>query len=144
MAKQKPSKKNEALTGRNHVQQTQLTQFTYQGPLPPASELLKYESIVPGGADRILAMAEQQAAHRQRIEAQVIESDIINSRRGLNYGLIIGLTAVIGGCACVLAGHDISGSIIGGTGLTGLVGVFVYGSRERRKEREARLKIQAK
>lgn len=104
----------------------------------------KYDSIVPGGADRIIAMAERQAAHRQEMEKQVIASDIANSCRGLNYGLIIGLTAVIGGCVCVLTGHDVSGSIIGGTGLTGLVGVFVYGSRERRKERESRLKLQTK
>jgi len=83
-------------------------------------------------------MAEQQAVHRQLIEKEVIESDILNSRKLLNYGIIIGLTAVIGGCGCVMTGHDVSGSIIGGTGLTSLVGVFVYGSRERRKERETR------
>ncbi len=36
------------------------------------------------------------------------------------------------------------GSIVGGTGLTGLVGVFVYGSRQRQKEREARVKAEMK
>lgn len=87
-------------------------------------------------------MAEEQMRHRQDLEKMVIESEISDSRRGLHYGLIIGLTAVIGGTACILLGHETGGAIIGGTGLTGLVGVFVYGSRQRRKERENRLKME--
>jgi len=146
MARKKNTpKKNQPVPSKNHIQTTrQVTQFQYQGPLPPASELAKYEEIIPGGADRLIASVEQQSAHRQEIEKKVIESDIENSRRGLNYGLIIGLASVIGGCACVMTGHEVGGTIIGGSGLTGLVGVFVYGSRERRKERESRLKIQKK
>ena len=113
---------------------------SFSGPLPPPSMLSQYNQIVPGAAERIIAMAERQAQHRQNIENKVIDSDIGNSRLGLHYGLIIGLAAVIGGTICILSGHEIAGSIIGGTGLTGLVGVFVYGSRQRRKEREARFK----
>jgi hypothetical protein len=40
-----------------------------------------------------------------------------------------------------MAGHETGGSIIGGAGLSGLVGVFVYGSRQRRKEREKRFDL---
>jgi len=144
MAKNKnslPTKK--ATNSQSRLTATQQT-FYHQGPVPPAASLAQYDEVVPGAAERIIAMAEQEAVHRQLMEKKVIESDILNSRKGLNYGIIIGLTAVIGGCACVMTGHDVSGSIIGGTGLTGLVGVFVYGSRERRKERETRLKIQTK
>jgi len=131
-------------SNRTSVTATQQTFYHHQGPLPPAESLAQYEKVAPGSAERIIAMAEQQAVHRQVMEKKVIDSDIANSRRGLIYGLIIGLTAVVGGCACVMTGHDVSGSIIGGTGLTGLVGVFVYGSRERRKERETRLEAQIK
>ncbi len=35
-------------------------------PLPHPSELAGYEDILPGAAERIFAMAESQAAHRQR------------------------------------------------------------------------------
>jgi len=145
MAKNKkslPTKK--ATNSQSRLTATQQTFYHHAGPLPPADSLAQYDQVVPGAAERIMAMAEQQAVHRQLMEKKVIESDILNSRKGLNYGIIIGLTAVIGGCACVMTGHDVSGSIIGGTGLTSLVGVFVYGSRERRKERETRLKIQTK
>jgi hypothetical protein len=80
------------------------------------------------------------ASSQQQPRQTVIESDIKNSRLGLNYGLIIGLVAVIGGVVCILGGHEAGGSIVGGTGLTGLVGVFVYGSAQKRKEREVRAK----
>ena len=128
----------------NHPQQTtshkqvQLAQFS--GPIPHPTILEHYDRISPGAAERIISMAENQAKHRQDLEARVISSDISNSRLGLHYGLIIGLVAVIGGAFCIVTGHEVGGSIIGGTGLTGLVGVFVYGSRQRRKEREARIR----
>ena len=33
--------------------------------LPSPDELAKYEKIVPGGAERLIELAEQRAAHRQ-------------------------------------------------------------------------------
>lgn len=114
----------------------------FSGPLPPPHILSQYNEIVPGAADRIISLAENQSEHRQKIENKIIESDIKNSRLGLHYGLIIGLISVIGGTICILNGHEVPGSIIGGTGLTGLVGVFVYGSTQRRKERASRFKAE--
>lgn len=35
-------------------------QSVYCGPIPPASELKKYEDIVPGAAERLLKMAERE------------------------------------------------------------------------------------
>ena len=115
------------------------TAQTFSGPLPPPALLKEYDIIIPNGAERIIAMVEAQSKHRQELELKVVSSDIKNSRTGLHYGLIIGLTAVVGGVVCTIAGYQAAGSIIGGSGLTGLVSVFVYGSRQRRKEREHRL-----
>jgi len=53
---------------------------------------------------------------------------------------IIGLASIVGGVICIMMGGEIGGSIIGGNGITGLVGVFVYGSTQRRKEREMRFR----
>ncbi len=115
------------------------TAESFSGPLPPPQILEKYNEVVPDAAERIIAMAERQSKHRQQLEAKVIESDIGNSRLGLHYGLIIGLATVIGGAFCIYSGYEIGGTVLGGTGLTGLVGVFVYGSTQRRKEREKRI-----
>jgi hypothetical protein len=56
-------------------------------------------------------------------------------------GFIIAMTGIIFGGICILNGHEISGSILGGGSLTGLVSVFVYGSVQRRKERESKVKM---
>ena len=146
MAKSKKKKQSSGLVNSNthHLprpkKQNELIFQQHSGPLPDPGTLAHYNSIVPDAAERIITMAEQQAAHRRKLEELTITSDIENSKKGLLYGLIIGLTAVIGGVLCILTGNQVGGSIIGGTGLTGLVGVFVYGSRQKRKEREGRIK----
>ena len=115
----------------------------FRGPIPPPEVLAKYNEAVPNAAERIISMAESQSKHRQDLELTVINSDIEKSLRGLIFGLVIGLAAVVGGTICTITGHQIGGSIIGGGGLTGLVSVFVYGSRSRRQEREQRLKAES-
>ena len=47
---------------------------TFQGPIPPPSVLEAYEKILPGAAERILKMAENQSTHRQEIEKIVVRS----------------------------------------------------------------------
>jgi uncharacterized membrane protein len=106
---------------------------TFLGPLPPPTVLEHYERILPGAADRIISMAEQQSKHRQEQESKIIRYSGRDSLLGLIFGLIIGLTAIIGGVICILHGYAISGVILGGSGLAGLVGVFVYGSREKKE-----------
>lgn len=36
--------------------------------MPPYDVLRGYENVLPGGAERILAMVERQSAHRRQIE----------------------------------------------------------------------------
>ncbi len=111
-------------------------QAAFAGPLPPPKAIKQYEEVLPGAADRIIAMAENQSSHRQKIETKVINSDILNSKLGLIFGFIIGLVGIIGGVYVVV--HDkafAGGFIITGT-LVSLVGTFVYGSRQRRSERQ--------
>jgi uncharacterized membrane protein len=36
----------------------------WTGPLPPPAALEQFERVIPGGAERILRMAEQEQAHR--------------------------------------------------------------------------------
>ena len=91
----------------------------FQGPLPPPEVLAGYEATLPGAADRILKLAERQAAHRQALEATVVAGD---SRRHL-IGLAAGTVVTVSALAPIAT----------------LAGVFVYGDRSRRRERERRL-----
>lgn len=107
----------------------------YSGPLPVPSHLEKYELILPGAAERIMAMAEAQSNHRRSIETKVIDSDISNSKWGLRFGFISGIFGMGLGAFLMYSGRLIEGGLIGGGTLASLVSVFIYGSRQRRLER---------
>lgn len=89
----------------------------------------------PGAADRILIMAENQASHRQKLEAKVISSDVKNSKIGLFLGFVIALVALAVGCYLAINGMPWPGSLLSFGSIGSLVGIFVYGSRQRRQER---------
>ena len=108
----------------------------FNGPLPPPVILEKYNSIVPGAAERIITMAEEQAKHRKELEAKVINSDIGNSRLGLWFGLIIGLAGLASSVIVIIYGKQIAGGVLGIGTIGSLVGVFVYGSQKRKQERQ--------
>ncbi len=48
----------------------------HSGPLPLPSTFAKYDEILPGAAERILALAEAQAAHRRDMEMQRLQSRV--------------------------------------------------------------------
>jgi uncharacterized membrane protein len=109
-------------------------QYSFSGPIPPPEVLEKYNQALPGAAERILSMAEQQSHHRQSIETKVIDSNIFVQKLGPFLGFIVAMTAVVGGIVLILKGKDGYGlaSII--APLAGLAGVFLYGKQQQRKD----------
>ena len=59
---------------------------------------------MPDGAERIIAMAESQSAHRERIEAMVIEGNVKSQQRGTHYAFILCLVAMVGGFVLLYTG----------------------------------------
>jgi uncharacterized membrane protein len=106
----------------------------YSGPLPPPESLAKYEQVLPGSADRIIRMAEQQALHRQQLERLVISSNATAQKWGLGCAFMIAMSAIWGGVWLSLKGMGGAGlaTIIGA--LVALVAVFVYGKTDQKKE----------
>lgn len=110
--------------------------MSFSGPLPPPEILQKYDEILPGAAERIIKMAEQQAEHRRSLEQQVIKSDIKNSKLGVLCGFFIGMGGIIGGVVVAIYGKQpLFGGILSFASLAVLAGVFVHGTESRRKER---------
>jgi uncharacterized membrane protein len=66
-----------------------------EGPLPPAEEIAKYNQIIPNGADRIMAMAEKEQAHRQAIESMVVKSVSSQNERGQWFAFSVSISALI-------------------------------------------------
>ena len=79
----------------------QITQ--YRGALVPASALREYEDLVPGAANRVFSLLEDQARHRMSLEKSVITSSIGHERLGILCGLAIALVG-IGGAIFLI--HD--------------------------------------
>lgn len=121
------------------VRQIQQASIEYSGPLPPPGALEKYEQILPGAAERILKLAEDQSKHRQSLEKKVIDQDVRNSLLGIICAFLVSVSFIIASAYTTVNGHPVVGSLIGSGGLTGLVAVFIYGSRARMKERRENL-----
>jgi uncharacterized membrane protein len=60
----------------------QHSQTIYQGPLPRPEDFEAYDRVLRGAADRILRMAEKQAAHRQELESRALKGDLIKAMMG--------------------------------------------------------------
>lgn len=106
----------------------------YKGSLPHPDMLEKYEAMYPGITKELLHLVKEQTLHRISIESKVVDSNIKNSKKGLSLGFMIAMTGLIGSIFCITQGFEIGGSILGGSGLLGLVSVFVYGSKQRDRE----------
>ena len=49
----------------------------HQGPLPPAATFAQYDEVVPGAAERLLAMAEKDAEHVREVEMIAVRASRI-------------------------------------------------------------------
>lgn len=103
----------------------------YFGPIPPPADLERYEQVLPGAAERILSMAETQSAHRQRLEAKMVDGDNRRAWAGVIIGGLLAGGCIAGGIWLVSIGFAAAGSAIATTTVATLAGVFVYGTRTK-------------
>ena len=87
-----------------------------------------------------MAEKQQEQDHNVQMEAIGIERTVVvsDARRayfGLLAGFIISLLVIGGSIYLITTGHDWAGVVLIGINLSGLIGVFVYGSKARRDER---------
>ncbi|MBQ3275029.1 DUF2335 domain-containing protein [Candidatus Saccharibacteria bacterium] len=107
----------------------------YSGPIPDAAQFKKYEEALPGSAERILRMAEEQSAHRRKMEMKVIDSGIENSKRGQLFAFILSLVVIVGGLTLLILGKSTEGYVALVAALGTLVGTFIYGKKSEKDER---------
>ena len=109
---------------------------SYQGPLPPPEMLERHKQVLPNGAERVVAMAESQMRHRQSLESAVVNGNVGAQARGQVFAFALGLLAIGGGIGLVAFGKNTQGLVSIIAALTAYAGVFIYGKREQRLERE--------
>ena len=127
------------------VQHT-ITQFT-SGPLPPPEAFQRYDTILPGAAERMLVMAEKH--HEIRLQLEVAESasarkmdehgtveEHCQIRRGQWFAFIIMMLAISGGMCLLLLDKPVTGmsTILGA--LVVLGGTFIGSHRSTKKPQQ--------
>lgn len=109
------------------------------GPIPPPTMIANYEKALPGSADRILKMAEDQQAHRHELERTNLQANISSEKRGTWIGGAIALIVVLGSFFLIAIGKSIEGFGTILTGLVMLIGLFTKtqkdGSDELQRKR---------
>ena len=106
------------------------------GPLPDPDVFQRYEEILPGAAERILAMAEANAAARREAQQRDLEATIaaVNRQidrqtRGQWLGFGISILALFVTLVALLTGHPATAGVLGSTTVIGLATVFVLGQK---------------
>jgi uncharacterized membrane protein len=92
-----------------------MERHVFSGPLPPPAVLARYNDALPGGAERIVALAEKQAQHRRQMES-----------RGQLLLFAVVLVALVGGIMLIAIGKDAAGLVPVIAALGGLGSLFVY------------------
>lgn len=106
----KTEKSVKSLKGEGHLANAEIK--TILESLPAPEDLAKYEKIIPGGAERILELAEKQCLHRQEYENRTLETEQRADKIRLGVTFVLGLAAGILGGVLLINGSELAGLII--------------------------------
>ena len=108
-------------------------QSEFSGPIPPPSIIKGYEDILPGTAERIVAMAENQAKHRQEMEKIMVNAEARDSLLGVVFAFILGVGCLVASAIIVICVPEktgaISSAMVGITGIASIIVGFIKGTR---------------
>jgi uncharacterized membrane protein len=126
----------------------------YSGPLPPASELEHYERAMPGLAERIVCMAEEEAAQRRKLEFSDLQERRESEIRLLDaqgkdrseerrvrgvaqfFAFFIAIVGICSSAYVMVHGAQVSGSILASGTLVSIVTAFLYGNKPDKKKKD--------
>ncbi|MDU3832333.1 DUF2335 domain-containing protein [Gemella haemolysans] len=103
--------------------------ITYSGAVPPPEMLREFDKIIPNGADRFMKMAEEQSAHRRKIEQKIVESNVKNENLGLVFAFFISIIGLISAAILAYKGNNVGAGVFAIPALGGLVNSFLNLSR---------------
>lgn len=119
-------------TGTKDVARADVTEPTtvrVMDYLPAPEELARYEKVVPGGAERILEMAEQQSMHRREMEDKAVSAEIRGTRIKQVLTFVLALaTGVLGG-VLLISGSELAGLMVILVDAAAVAGIAIYGNR---------------
>lgn len=97
----------------------------YTGPMPPPELLRGYDDIVPGAAERIVRMAEQEQDFRHEVTRTGVKGGVDGIKRGQIFALIVVLIMALASVACAALDQAGVAMVLGGGTLVSLVVAFL-------------------
>lgn len=99
----------------------------YSGPIAHPRHMQEYEAILPGSADRIIAMAERSLQHQIDMQREALAADVADQKAGRIFGLLA-LFALIGAALyCARLDKDVLAGLFLGAGALGTIGALING-----------------
>ncbi len=101
--------------------------------------LQRYNSVIPNGAERIMAMAEKQADHRLKLESTIVEGNIATQSRGQWMALVVVIAGIAGGVTLIALGKPTEGLAALFGPLSTMVALLLYTRNAQTRERIEKL-----
>ncbi|HUD93421.1 DUF2335 domain-containing protein [Sphingobium sp.] len=102
-------------------------QERFSGPIAHPKHLREYEEILPGSADRIIAMAERSLNHAQDIQMHALRADVGDVKAGRWFGFAALIVLIASAFACGYLGNNTLALAFLATGALGAIGAFIKG-----------------
>lgn len=116
----KPDKRREAVQIV-----TSVVEKMHIGPLPPPEDLAAYEQLHSGSAERIIAMAEREQSHRHSMEQDWLKKQFRLQSGGQRLAFLALVVMLLVVAFTFYIGQPIAASILGGTTIVAVVGMFL-------------------
>jgi uncharacterized membrane protein len=113
------------MSNKNQVQVSSSQSLMYSGPLPTSQEFQGYEQVLPGAADRILAIAEKESEHRHDIE----KDELRIKGRGQIFALLISVISLGAVGLSIYFSQPIASIAPAIIAITGLASIFTNKNR---------------
>lgn len=97
----------------------------HQGPLPPPRQLIQYDEALPGAAERIMTMAENEQSHRHLNESRLVKGEIVLKFVGQAAAFLALILMILLVGYMVRSGYPIQAASLGVVMITGVVGLFL-------------------
>lgn len=100
-----------------------------KGLLPPAEDLENYDSVLPGSAERIIAMAEEEQQHRHFWEDNALRAYVRSAYYGMVCGLTLGVCILLVTYLLVMRGSMVMAGFVLLVGFCSLSLAYVFSHR---------------
>ena len=104
----------------------------YSGPIPDPESLAKYNQVIPGAAERILNMAENEAKNRHKREEMMTKTFMLTTI----LGIVFAFSSVILICGLVFYaishGFGAEAATIAVGAIASVAGVFIFFKRAKK------------